>query len=228
MVHGDRFWQVSMGLISPSRTVPFVKMPLVYERAFGGEDRFHDNEKKWGVCHQNPVGTGFRLNRKKTALGGLKLPNIEDPRRPMKRWRDKPKPAGFGFIAPFWEPRASRCGTFDAAWENGRRPLLPEDFDPDFYNAAPPDQIARPFLTGLETVFLKNLHPSAERVSFKLPSLSLVNAYIFEHQTYKPKPVFDTLIIEPDENRLIMVFRSCYAGPENLSHLKQVHVYENA
>ncbi|GAB6097434.1 DUF2169 domain-containing protein [Desulfatiferula olefinivorans] len=227
-VRGDRFWQVGMGLISASRACPFITMPLVYERAFGGEDRFHNNEKKWGVCRKNPVGTGFRLSRKKKAIDGLTLPNIEDPRRPMKRWNDKPEPAGFGFVAPAWEPRAGRCGTFDAAWERHRRPLLPEDFDPRFYNAAPEDLIARPFLDGNEKVVLKNLHPEAELVRFSLPRLHLVTAYIFEHQTWKPQPVFDTLIIEPDENRLIMVFRSSYAGPEPLTRLKQVHVYENA
>lgn len=227
-VWGDRFWQFSMGMVSKSRSFPFVKMPLVYERAFGGEDRFHDNEKKWGVCNENPVGTGFRLNRNKEALDGLKLPNIEDPKQLMVRWNDKPKPSGFGFIAPYWAPRVSQCGTFDEAWDKGRRPLLPKDFDLGFYNAATPDLISKPFLKGIETVFLKNLHPAAERLSFKLPNISLVNAYIFEHQTYKPKPVLDTLIIEPDENRFILVFRSHYSGPEKLSHLKQVHVYEKA
>jgi len=225
-VWGDRFWQFSMGMVSMTRPALFTKMPLRYERAFGGEDRFHEKESKWGVCSENPIGTGFRVTRKKIALDQLKLPNIETYRHPMNNWNDKPKPGGFGFIAPFWQPRASLCGTFDDAWKNERMPLLPENFDPGFYNAAPPDLISTPHLKGNESVFLKNLHAGSDTVTFNLPGIHFSTSYIFKHQTYKKVPVLDTLIIEPDENRFIMVFRSHYDGPEKLSHLIQVNVHE--
>ena len=39
-------------------------MPLLYERAFGGEDKTHQNNKKHGKYESNPIGTGFRLNKK--------------------------------------------------------------------------------------------------------------------------------------------------------------------
>lgn len=226
-VTGDRFWQVSMGMVSATKPVPFVKMPLSYERAFGGEDRFHDSEKKWQVCKENPVGTGFRVRRKKEAIDGLKLPNIEHPKALMRKWNDQPPPTGFGFVAPFWEPRASLCGTYSKAWENERRPLLPMDFDPKFYNAAHPDLIVQPFLSGNETVHLSHVHPDEEKITFKLPGIQPMCSYIFEHQTFRRKPVLDTLVIEPDEHRFIMVFRCSYNGKEKLSDMKQVNVYED-
>ena len=55
---GDRVWR------GTTRTAakPFVKMPLVYERAFGGVDRQSPNPER-DADWRNPVGIGFVISR---------------------------------------------------------------------------------------------------------------------------------------------------------------------
>ena len=61
---------------APSSPQPFEKMPLVYERAFGGVDpQVEEPERDWDW--RNPVGTGFAVSRGNA--DGLALPNIEYP-----------------------------------------------------------------------------------------------------------------------------------------------------
>jgi hypothetical protein len=105
-------------------------------------------------------------------------------------------------------------------------PLPPHDFDSRFNNAAAPGLVTEKPLTGRETVTLKNLHPTLPSVRFKLPGLRFRTAYIFEHQTFKPLPVPDTLIIEPDDHRFILVYRSRYVGRLPWNQLKQVTIRE--
>ena len=230
-VWGDRFWEFEMGLATAGKPEPFVQMPLCYERAFGGEDPFFNESAKKGSFPENPVGTGFRITRSKEALDGLKLPNLEQPRKPIKRWIDKPAPAGFGAIAPYWEPRASMCGTYDDNWYQERRPFLPEDFNPDFYNVAPKNLVARPYLKGGEKVQLIHLHPETKKIVFYLPENRLICSFIAKTViagtvAVNQKPVLDTLIIEPDERRFILVFRCSYAGWDVFSPDKKVVVHE--
>ncbi len=69
---------------------------------------------------------------------GVSLPNLEDPADPLLRWGQIAAPAGFGFVSPDWEPRASLGGSYDETWRRERMPLLPGDFDRRFFNAASP------------------------------------------------------------------------------------------
>src|SRR5437763_15597642 len=100
-------------------------MPLVYERAFGGADLPHKKQSAWGFEARNPVGRGLVSNPGREDLAEVPLPNVEDPSALITRYQDRPAPAGFGFIAPGWEPRKKYAGTYDDAWLSGRCPLLP-------------------------------------------------------------------------------------------------------
>ena len=147
----------------------FEKIPLVYERAFGGWDRSHQNPDKHTFEPRNPVGVGFGYPNGNTEEP-VRLPNIEDPKRPWKRWGDRPPPTGFGFISPHWQPRASFAGTYDKKWDETRKPLLPTDFDRRFFNAASPGLIAPGYLRGNEPVVIVNASPGG-RISFNLPGV---------------------------------------------------------
>ncbi|MCP3874655.1 MAG: DUF2169 domain-containing protein, partial [Desulfobacteraceae bacterium] len=185
---GDRFWRWSPIGITKTRPIPFLKIPLVYERAFGGKDTAHKQEKKHGVCVENPAGTGFAARKSRQTIADLKLPNFENKKNEIKSWRDKPVPAGYGFIGSHWMPRAGRIG------DN------PEQSDKEFFNAATPDLMYKNFLKGTESVILTNLHHDHKHIKFNLPNIKITASYIYEHQTYKLKTVLDTLTIEPDEN----------------------------
>lgn len=207
-VFGDRYWVKRFGMTFITKPEPFERVPLIYERAFGGWDRSHPDPEKHSFEPRNPVGTGFRTKRGKFEKG-IKLPNLEDRRRPLKRYKDKPSPTGFGFISPHWQPRAAFAGTYDEVWTKERMPLLPTDFDRRFFNAAPLDQVAPGFLRGDELVVVLNASPSG-RISFNLPGVPPPQCRV-ELQGRRDQHLqtqLDTVIINTDDNLLFLIWRT--------------------
>lgn len=191
-VFGDRSW----GALGPTRPEPFVTMPLVWERAYGGVDRKSDApEKDWDW--RNPVGTGFAVSSRNAQ--GLALPNIEDPKQLIGAWNDRPAPAGFGVVASHWQPRVGFAGTYGEKWMKTRAPLLAEDMDERWYQSAPADQQAPAFLRGGEPVVLHNLSPQG-RLQFVLPKVYLGFETRFYDGTRQlhDRRVLHTVILEPD------------------------------
>jgi hypothetical protein len=218
-VIGDRYWLKSLGVISMTRPQPFERIPLIFERAFGGWDRSHPNPDKHTFEPRNPVGTGFR-NKKGNFEEGIRLPNLEYPKHRIKGYKDKPPPAGFGFTSPHWQPRADFAGTYDEEWMKTRIPLLPKDFDTRFFNAAPQDQIAPGFLRGDEPVLIVNASPNG-RVSFNLPGVPppRCRVELRGREDEHLQTQLDTVIINIDENLLFLLWRTnlvLKSGPEDV------------
>lgn len=201
-VFGDRTW----GSFAASAPQHFEKMPLVYERAFGGVDaKSSTPEKDWEW--RNPVGTGYATSSRNAA--GLKLPNVEDPKKLIASWDDRPPPAGFGAIECHWQPRAGYAGTYDDHWMKTRQPLLAEDLDDRYFQCAPVDQQAPEFLRGGEPVILHNLHPLG-RIQFTLPKLYLgfeTRFYDGSRELHRNRRLH-TVILEPDFPRVSLVWHS--------------------
>jgi hypothetical protein len=201
-VFGDRTWNGS----SATSPLPFERMPLTYERAFGGRDAGSPNpDQDWDW--RNPAGIGFCTSAARAS--GLALPNIEYPDQLISSWSDRPVPAGFGPIAAHWQPRAVFAGTYDERWRKTRDPLLPDDFDDRFFQSAPMDQQPPQFLNGGEPVALKGLMPSGE-LQFHLPRVFLRLETEFTNgaeQTHE-RPRLYSVIIEPDTPRVSLVFQS--------------------
>jgi hypothetical protein len=200
-VFGDRRW-TALGASAPEA---FAKMPVVYERAFGGVDP-HSNEPERDWSWDNPVGVGFGANNRSS---GIALPNIEDPDRPIRSTSDRPAPAGFGVVAAHWRTRAAFAGTYDDHWMRTRQPLLPEDFDDRFYQCAPQDQQVDGFLRGGESVVLQHLTPTGA-LHFTLPRLHLGFETFFYDDTREihADRHLHTVIIEPDFPRVSLVWHS--------------------
>jgi len=137
-VFGDREWQAALGVTRISRPEPFERIPLAYERAAGGTDASSSAERDHDFDARNPVGVGFRAKRSQRVVDASALPNFERPDELIREPEDRPPPAPVGFVAPGWQPRAAFAGTYDEAWMETRRPLLPDDFDVRFFDAAPP------------------------------------------------------------------------------------------
>ena len=82
-VLGDRYWTEGLGGMRPSRPKPFVRVPVVYERAYGGRP-VPDPGKGTPVEEaRNPVGCGFLGKRSAKELLGHPVPNVEDLQRPI-------------------------------------------------------------------------------------------------------------------------------------------------
>jgi hypothetical protein len=201
-IFGDRRW----GSFGSSDPQPFERMPLVYERAYGGVDtRSKAPEKDWDW--RNPVGTGYAVAG--ANADGLALPNVEDPRQLIGSWKDRPGPAGFGVIASHWQPRVGFAGTYDEHWMKTRQPLLAEDLDDRYFQSAPADQQAPQWLRGGEPVVLVHLTPSHD-LRFTLPKLYFgfeTRFYDGSRELHQRKQLH-TVILEPDFPRVSLVWHS--------------------
>lgn len=201
-VFGDRRWGAS-GASTPH---PFVKMPLVYERAYGGVDpKSNAPEKDWDW--RNPVGTGYAVTGANAR--GMLLPNVEDPKKLISTWSDRPAPAGFGAIASHWQPRVALAGTYDEHWMKTRQPLLAADLDDRFFQSAPADQQTPVFLRGGEPVVLQRLTPT-EELRFALPKIYLgfeTRFYDGGREVHKNRKLH-TVILEPDFPRVSLVWHT--------------------
>ena len=206
-VFGDRRWNKFFGMISISSPLPFSSTPLIYERAFGGVDQTHKNTTRWAAEERNPVGTGLIANKAREDLEEISLPNLEDPSALITSYQDRPKPAGFGFIAPGWKPRLEYAGTYDEAWTENRFPLLPADFDSRFHNSAHPDLISKDFFQGGEHVGVTNASRKGI-LTFDLPNLEVNAAFYIDGRVTKQVCDLDTVIIEPDEERVLLIWRA--------------------
>jgi len=205
-VFGDRYWEKTIGFSIATKPVPFEKIPLIYERTFGGVDGSHSDPKKHESETHNPVGVGFRAKKSKLPIDGTKLPNLENPRKLIKSPDDRPDPVGFGFISPAWQPRAGFAGTYDKAWQDSRMPLLPKDFDKRFFNAAHPDLVYDGFLRGNEQVSVKGVSPRGI-LQFSLPGdLPISTIQIKENEEQQVDMNPDKLVIMPDESQVILVW----------------------
>ena len=219
-VSGDRVWDAGPAGAAMKYVAPFERMPLVWERAFGGADM---SDKGPRAEPRNPVGAGFRAPDGVKPLAGLPLPNIEDPGAPLSSWKERPQPACFAPVAPHWQPRASYAGTYDEAWQKRRAPYLPTDFDPRFLQIAPPGLTTPRHLQGGEPVDLRGLTPSGS-LQFVLPALRVQATYRLDSGSQPRPAALDTIILEPDAARLIMVWRSALPCDKKALKVKEVEI----
>ncbi len=218
-IFGDRHWQ--QGRISS--TSPFTCMPMRYENAFGGQ-YWVQNELR-GVEPRNPSGKGYRGSRELADMEGQSLPNIEDPKHLIRYIDDTPAPAGFGFIAPNWQPRAAYAGTCDDQWLRNRAPYLPLDYQPCAQNAAANGFVCAEYLKGREAVTLLNMHPDGP-LEFVLPPINLGGRVEF-HKRPSQALTFEmeTLIIDADAMQLNMVWKAAWRCNNAFPHIRMINVH---
>jgi hypothetical protein len=171
-VFGDRVWTPSMGLPAISDPGPVDGIPLTWERAFGGWDKSPEKESHQEWEPKNPVGQGFRAKHSQLSWEDTPLPNIEDPANPIQSLGQRVIPVGFGPIGRHWKPRVDFAGTYDEKWLKYRLPLLPDDFDQRFHNAAPPALVCPGHLQGGEPVSVAGCTLSGN-LGFFLPKVSI-------------------------------------------------------
>lgn len=200
-VFGDRTWQKTLGVaLAPTDPEPFDKLPLGWERAYGGP-----------AHPANPVGQGH----KSATLpdGTLRLPNIESPERPIRGPGDGPEPVAFGPVAPGWRARARFQGTYDRAWLATRWPYFPEDFDWLAAQHGPAEQRVAP--PPLDAAYeLRGMSARAATLRGSLPG---IRARCFVERRgpdggdgggFHELPLtLDTVHFEPDQEKVILVWR---------------------
>jgi hypothetical protein len=195
-------------------------MPLVWERAYGGSDI---GEKGLVADWRNPVGVGFRAKGSSKSTTGSPIANIEDPGTLISSATQTPSPAGFGPVPAHWLPRRKYAGTYDEQWERDRAPYLPDDFDPRFCQIAPLGLVMPGMLQGGEIVELRGVTPSGF-ARFALPSISIEAQYHLPNKTETRPASMDTVIIEPDNARLVLVWRTALPCDKQALKVREVEI----
>jgi len=193
-VYGDRHWKPGVLGSVPTDPEPFEQMPLRWERAFGGPG-----------YEPNPAGVGIA----EVEIDGARvraLPNLEEIGKPLTSPEDRPAPAGMFPIPRMWAPRVALAGDYGGSYMDERWPWFPKDFDPRYFNAAPPDQQIEGYWRGDEPLVVRGLHREWGKVDTRLPGLY---ARCFIERTEAPPPAApsaaDPVPDEPPDPRAIPV-----------------------
>lgn len=219
-VIGNRQWKRGLFGLKPSKTEPITKLPIIYERAYGGYDQTDPDLKKQRMDPRNPVGCGV-VAKSKHRLG-QPLPNFQYPKGSI----EKAGPAGFGAIDSHWSPRRELMGTYDLAWQQNRLPLLPTDWDSRSLLCSPVDQRPASHLLGGEQVELLNL-TSDGILSFCLPKVRLTFTTRIDGRKEEHRSRLSTVMIEPDHPRVTMVWLTSLSCPTDVDFLEETIVREN-
>jgi hypothetical protein len=222
-VVGDRVWEAAGAGIGASGAIPFVVMPINYDRAFGGIDNAHKDPSKHAAFMANPSGRGFHSQLVPEWVHGTPLPNTEETGHPVTWVDGNYKPMSFGGVGRHWTARLPFAGTYDEKWLEDVFPFLPSDFDERYYQAAPLDQqLAIPL--GEQLVRLINLTPDGDR-AFTLPHLEApVNVFPKNGKREDLSAFIDTIVIEPDHERVTMTWRVARPLKKNMFEISQVLV----
>lgn len=113
---------------------------------------------------------------------------------------------GFGFYPRQYEPRCRFAGTYDDRWKAERAPFLPADFDYRFFQAAYPELVTDAHFRGRERIFAENVSLSGP-ISVDLPGISIDVKTVFDRTSRSAPAVLDTIVLEPEEARLSLVWR---------------------
>jgi len=219
-VLGHRTWA------RPTSPAPFDKMPLVYERAFGGRDESADAPEDHEVERRNPVGVGFRARRSRMDLTLSAMPNLEDPKQRLKAPGDRPEPVGLGFIGRHWHPRAELAGTAPPPGEKAPpppSPFLPPSFDDRYHQGAHPRLVVTPYLRGGDPVELVHVSPFGP-IHFTPPDRPPRATVVLGTERRPLELCLDTLLVEPDHDRAVLVYRGRMPLGRDLFRARRVEV----
>jgi hypothetical protein len=206
-VCGDREWRRAAVGYTPSVPVPFTRMPVSYEVAFGGTDERMRDPAQVRSYLPNPVGLGWHHHIYPELVIGAPVSNTEEIDDPVRDPGGKYRPMAFGAIGRGWPSRIRYAGTYDQNWIDNVFPFLPADFDPRYLQSAPDDQqIAAP--RGGERVLLINLTPDGRR-EFALPTVEVPIVFFRRRANrVEMRGTLDTLLFEPEAGRFSMVWRA--------------------
>ena len=220
VVHGLRLFYRSlkgMGDLKIGPAAPFERKPIVYDDAYGGMAL--DGSI---VEERNPSGVG--IARRAADLDGQPAPQIEHPARPHASPDDDHPPVGYGSLLTHWSPRKEHAGTFDKAWQEGRMPLLPVDFDRRYYNVAHPSLQFSPHLHESDSIAILGMTESG-LMSFALPALPIVIIGRSDRSGMRRvRPPVDTVLIEPSRGRVELTVRASFPMGRGGDVLREIRI----
>ncbi|MFO0761622.1 MAG: DUF2169 domain-containing protein [Byssovorax sp.] len=219
-VHGPRVYFSGAFGMSISAAQPFERVPIVYERAYGG---MTDDASMVELA--NPAGVG--VARRPSDLEHRPAPQIEHPARPHTSASDRHPPMGYGALMSHWAPRMKYAGTFDDRWRATRLPILPEDYDIRFGNVAHPSlQLDDPLAPG-DPVAVTGM--SLAPLAFALPDFRFAARARFDDGSRAVlTPPIDLLLLQPELGRFELLGRAVFPIGRGRRVLREVVVTRDA
>ena len=224
LVTGDRVWvHAAEGRVAIDGPMPFSRIPLRWERAFGG------------LAHpENPMGRGMDAFEDADGKRRRYLPNVENPRTPVRALEDAPEPIGVGPVSPIAASRRAYQGTRDQRWALFRAPLPPSDYNPCAEQSAPSDQWVDGYWRGDEIVRLGGMDPVHEVIETRLPCrrprlfVDVVTGP--DTRNFIEVPVaLDTVHVDVNERRLILTWRRAFAvATRDASEIDAIYLTEES
>ena len=219
-IKGDRLWTSGAAGLVVGDPIPFVKMPLRYERAQLSPD--------------NPVGVDVDAPPSLGAAARANLEEVEGTRPAAAPARGSVAPGragasstpivpavGFGPITPTWRPRrrlldeAGLFWAYGVAAANGAAGPAPASVNFEFFNAAPRDQQIDMLRAGAE-IELENLSPTRPRLTTRLPAIR-PQVFRVDPRNGRSEEIIlrcDALWIDADRGVAVLTFRGLYdVGP---------------
>jgi hypothetical protein len=222
-VIGERHWRRALLWSYASRPEPFTRLPITYDRAYGGTDASERKPDKVKTFVRNPNGAGYYPRTRGSALEGRPLANTAPRGQGVKRRRSKRyRPMSFGPMSRNFPERIAWAGTYDQQWLDEHFPFLPPDFDERYFQSAPADQ-QTDHLQGGELVRCTNLSPDG-LFAFRVPERNVPVVCRFRDREERPEVRLDTLIVEPDERRFVLVWRTRVALGRKMHSLHEILV----
>lgn len=225
-VWGDRRWEGAGTADDPrriSKPTPFRRMPLTWSRAFGGStDVLVDVESPVRISdHRNPAGRGhdptaaaLQLGKSFGARKGFPrwvqerpLPNLEDPRAPIRRWEDAPDPCCWATLPLDSGLHARRLMEVPGDPAEGHMPSM----SPGATHRAHPDWVMQLPDPGAE-VRIHGMSPRGE-IAFRLPQLRVHADYVLGDRTGERELRPRLLVLLPDEGKGCLVYRHQFTYP---------------
>jgi hypothetical protein len=220
-VFGDRTWESTlMGKRIPAPK-PFQKMPLTYDRAFGGfrpakfdehtifdvEDRINKHGKGFDAEKMaQDLAAGFKAPGGFPVLDVTRpMPNLEHPDHLIAKWEDAPEPYCWATVPDDIGFRSIRL---IRKFRDTRQPPTRDEAVDQAYHRAHPDWIiplpppgARVTLMGMTAD-----HP----LTFTLPPLRLQADYVLGSRTGTRDLAPHLLMLLPEARRFYIVYRTAF------------------
>ncbi|MDQ1815668.1 DUF2169 domain-containing protein [Massilia sp. CCM 9210] len=157
------------------------------------------------------------------------LPWIEALHADSRRRSHARVPAGFGFWPENAVHRSKHSGTFDDAWLRERSPDLPTDFNPRFYNAAHPElQLVRAPQAGTAIRLVHLARQAIIDCTFPALALAVQARTAAGHMPAPTAMTADTIIIEPDHDRLSIIWRALVPSGQQADAVRSVRLFKTA
>jgi uncharacterized protein YjbI with pentapeptide repeats len=202
-VVGDRYWMG--GLTGTSSAIPFTKMALNWDNAFGGKGH-----------PLNPAGKG--IEKEKTDIGEdlILMPNVEYTHKMMTNKGQTPPAASYMPHLIDHPERSKYLGTYNDEWLATCFPGYPKDFNFKAFNCASSDQQFPSRLHGGENFELQNLHSEYSLLQGTIPKFN-ARAFVIkpdikvenlqESDLKEIKTHIDTITFFPNQLMGMVVYR---------------------